>query len=360
MQCGVRELDLDFATDWHRQCEYELPSCLFSCETLTVLKLQSCILRPPSSFSGFGSLVTLLLGYMCLSQDLICCLLSKCGLLRSFTLHRCYGFDKIDVSDLNMQLESLTLEYCPSHVMIRVPNLRTLSFWNDHIPFFLYEPASVENVSIYRENDHVTSSQFEANSLDKLLNNLLDVKSLSLLGWSAKCLAVGKVSKHVLYDLLKLELQVSLSLRNRRELPLICYFLDNCPNLEELIVLIDIDLGDENEHVDADSWPCYPDYSPSDNYWNLAEEDNNFLNNNLQWITINNYAGRDWERDFVIFLAKNMELLRTITDRTAAQQIITEDSVMDNLVESQQEKASHEQGRRTKRTPVWMKDFISK
>ncbi|XP_077231754.1 F-box/FBD/LRR-repeat protein At1g13570-like [Tasmannia lanceolata] len=313
MQCGVRELDLDFLSDGHGDYEYELPSCLFSYETLTVLKLRSCIFRPPSSFSGFSSLVTLFLGNMSLSQDLICCLLSKCGLLQSFTLQRCYGFEKIDISDLNKQLESLTLEHCPSDVMISVRKLRTLHFCNEIMTCFLDRPAMVENAIIFRGGHRIPRNQVEANSLDKLLNNLFDVRSLSLLGWSAKCLAVGEVSKYARCGLLKLELEVSLS--TRQELNLISYFLDNCPNLEELIVWINVAVADENPlfrylHHEG-RWA--PDFSPTDDYWKLAEEDFGFLNNNLQWITINNFTGWDCEMEFVIFLAKNTERLRTIT-----------------------------------------------
>ncbi|XP_077234231.1 putative F-box/LRR-repeat protein At5g38386 [Tasmannia lanceolata] len=46
MRCGVRELDLDFLSD--QQGHYELPSCLFNNEALTVLKLRSSIFTPPS------------------------------------------------------------------------------------------------------------------------------------------------------------------------------------------------------------------------------------------------------------------------------------------------------------------------
>lgn len=59
----VRELDLDFTPvlmpGWYFPRLYELPRCLFSCDSLTTLKLSDCKLKLPLWFTGSISLKTL-------------------------------------------------------------------------------------------------------------------------------------------------------------------------------------------------------------------------------------------------------------------------------------------------------------
>lgn len=176
----IQEIDLRFA-NWY-EC-YQLPSCLCSSKTVSVLKLESCIFQLPSTFDGFKNLQTLALVNMPLSDNLIHSLLSKCGLLSSFTLKNCNGFQEINASNLSTQLKCLTLEQC-APVEISAPNLQAL-YLRGLINFPLKEHSRVLKVVIFRDMNSWDDLIGEAYILkDRVLGNLVEMHSLSLIGQS--------------------------------------------------------------------------------------------------------------------------------------------------------------------------------
>ncbi|KAL5716196.1 hypothetical protein ACHQM5_017920 [Ranunculus cassubicifolius] len=92
---GIEELDLVLVRD--TQMPFELPSCVFSSKTLRVLKLMSCILRPPPNFTGLGALETLALLSMSISEDILCQFLSRCSRLCCLTIQNCTGLKKVKI-----------------------------------------------------------------------------------------------------------------------------------------------------------------------------------------------------------------------------------------------------------------------
>ncbi|GAB4839394.1 hypothetical protein Ancab_028918 [Ancistrocladus abbreviatus] len=62
---------------------YKIPSCLYLCKNLIHLELFNCLLRLPSSFSGFPNLKSLDIQHISMEQDAFENLISSCPLLES-------------------------------------------------------------------------------------------------------------------------------------------------------------------------------------------------------------------------------------------------------------------------------------
>nr|XP_028959474.1 F-box/FBD/LRR-repeat protein At1g13570-like [Malus domestica] len=72
---------------------YKIPSCLFSYQYLVHLELNNCLLKPPSTFKGFGRLKVLCLDLVTVVQDVLDNLIVCCPLLERLTLTKCDGFN---------------------------------------------------------------------------------------------------------------------------------------------------------------------------------------------------------------------------------------------------------------------------
>ncbi|CAN6685486.1 unnamed protein product [Malus baccata var. baccata] len=81
---------------------YKSPSCLFSYQYLVHLELNNCLLKPPSTFKGFGRLKVLCLDLVTVVQDVLDNLIVCCPLLERLTLTKCVGLNifKIDAPSL--------------------------------------------------------------------------------------------------------------------------------------------------------------------------------------------------------------------------------------------------------------------
>ena len=96
---SIKEFVLEI---WKGQ-RYKIPSCLFSCQTLTHLELFNCWLKPPSTFEGFKNLKSLDLQHVTLAQDVFQNLISSCPLLEKLTLMNFDGFTHLNVDAPNLQ-----------------------------------------------------------------------------------------------------------------------------------------------------------------------------------------------------------------------------------------------------------------
>ncbi|PNX75132.1 F-box/FBD/LRR-repeat protein, partial [Trifolium pratense] len=94
---SIKELVLDVLLDEH----YKIPWCLFSCQSLQRLQLNSCLLKPPTTFEGWRNLKYLRLDYVTITQDALEKLISDCPLLQSLVLL------DIDVTEINIHAPNL-------------------------------------------------------------------------------------------------------------------------------------------------------------------------------------------------------------------------------------------------------------
>ncbi|XXG59625.1 hypothetical protein AAC387_Pa04g1676 [Persea americana] len=123
---GVRELDLDFEQCYdplilaiHRRHKtldfsvYELPPCLFSCDSLTILKLANCKFKLPLGFRGFSSLKTLYLSNVRITHDTLDGMLLNCPMLEDLALMDLRHSMTMEFSATDLKIKSLTLAGCP-------------------------------------------------------------------------------------------------------------------------------------------------------------------------------------------------------------------------------------------------------
>ncbi|PIA52475.1 hypothetical protein AQUCO_01000391v1 [Aquilegia coerulea] len=94
----VKEVSLGFPGGNH----YNVPSSLFSCQTLRRLNLYGCILKSPSRMKGFNSLVELDFFDVTFTNETIASLISNSKQLQKLTMLRCDGFHRLYVCAPNL------------------------------------------------------------------------------------------------------------------------------------------------------------------------------------------------------------------------------------------------------------------
>ncbi|XP_058089877.1 F-box/LRR-repeat protein 25-like isoform X2 [Magnolia sinica] len=115
---GVQELDLDFtwrcsdlgslgSFTWREQ--FKLPCFVFNCPTITLLKLDFCVLSLPSYFNGLRSLKILSLSYVEISDESIWRLILNCPVLESLSIVYCHLLKYLKVSGPGLMLKRLTV-----------------------------------------------------------------------------------------------------------------------------------------------------------------------------------------------------------------------------------------------------------
>ncbi|KAK3024280.1 hypothetical protein RJ639_043142 [Escallonia herrerae] len=116
---GVKVLDLDFSVpSWnemsledHHAAFFDLPFYVYTypAENLESLKLFSCNFLV-ARFKIFRALKNLSLGWANLTTSVVTALLTKCPVLESLSLKRCWGLDYLDISAPS--LTSLVVDKC--------------------------------------------------------------------------------------------------------------------------------------------------------------------------------------------------------------------------------------------------------
>ncbi|XP_058212671.1 F-box/LRR-repeat protein At4g14103-like isoform X1 [Rhododendron vialii] len=182
---NVQELDLDLPV----RTRFLLPCCLFTCESLLVLKLfMQCVLKPPS-FIYLSSLKTLVFDNLTFSDDESTQhLFSNCPVLQELALMNC-GWKNIKTLTISVPtLKRLTIEDDRSlwadalscAVKVHAPNLICLKFTSTlkgH--FHLCGISSLVNASI--DLPHRVLSQQHASRVIGVLTGICNVKSLTVL-----------------------------------------------------------------------------------------------------------------------------------------------------------------------------------
>jgi hypothetical protein len=90
---------------------YQIPWCLFSCQSLQRLKLYGCGLKPPTTFEGFKNLKSIDLNFVMVAQDVFENLISGCPQLEELKLTEVEGLDQINVHAPNLMLFKIIGEF---------------------------------------------------------------------------------------------------------------------------------------------------------------------------------------------------------------------------------------------------------
>ncbi|KAF7116814.1 hypothetical protein RHSIM_RhsimUnG0013100 [Rhododendron simsii] len=178
---NVQELDLDLPV---RAC-FLLPCCLFTCESLLVLKLSmDCVLKAPS-FIHFSSLKTLVFNLLTFSDDdSMQHVFSSCPVLQELGLTNC-GWKNIKTLTISVPtLKRLTIEDDSTDVLscvvkIHAPNLMYLEFTSNlKVHFHLCGISSLVNASV--DLPHRDVSQQHVSRAIGVLTGICNVKCLTL------------------------------------------------------------------------------------------------------------------------------------------------------------------------------------
>ncbi|KAF5184293.1 F-box/FBD/LRR-repeat protein [Thalictrum thalictroides] len=87
---------------------YQIPSCLFSCQTLRKLELKSCKLSLlPSQYQGFDNIIFLKLYNVTITNDTFELLVNKIPLLRTLRVWHCNSLARCNINAPNLQSVSI-------------------------------------------------------------------------------------------------------------------------------------------------------------------------------------------------------------------------------------------------------------
>lgn len=158
----VKNLHLDFKRDIVFSFEtfrdlilkpYELPSRLFSCDSLTALKLSGCKLDVPLHFRGFSSLKTVHFCAVHITTRALNAMLLTCPALEELTMMACHGLEhSFELSAAELNIKSFTLICCHrwdilGEFMSKLSRVRFLSVCHAMIEVIFHPPCfSFENL----------------------------------------------------------------------------------------------------------------------------------------------------------------------------------------------------------------------
>uniref|UniRef100_A0A5B7A369 F-box domain-containing protein n=1 Tax=Davidia involucrata TaxID=16924 RepID=A0A5B7A369_DAVIN len=240
---NVEDLDLNF---YGSSDVYRLPQHLFSNSSLRKLKLSLCDFEP-SGVISWGSLKSLSLDNVDLSEDVIEKILSGCPLLEDLELSTFSGFSRLNVTSPNLRTLKLIghLDFDfddDAWLEIWAPNLRSLE-----ISGCFYLKCRLVNVSSlvaanlsFWHSDPVFSTDDDeheefGNLLLELLESLRHVKELTIGTWCTQVLLILEV-KRLPSTLLQCKcLTLDTHIENE-DLPGIARLLQSSPYLETLVI----------------------------------------------------------------------------------------------------------------------------
>jgi hypothetical protein len=105
----------------------DVPTYLFSCECLTLLKLKwFFFIQLPPYFSGFKHLVTCSLSFIYTNDDILDRFVSKCPLLENLTVQHCTGLRNVKIFAVNLKCLDFTGFESEISVTVNCPKLVNL------------------------------------------------------------------------------------------------------------------------------------------------------------------------------------------------------------------------------------------
>ncbi|CAJ2635382.1 unnamed protein product [Trifolium pratense] len=211
---SIKELVLDVLLDEH----YKIPWCLFSCQSLQRLQLNSCLLKPPTTFEGWRNLKYLRLDYVTITQDALEKLISDCPLLQSLVLL------DIDVTEIN----------------IHAPNLKHFDI-NGKFEDIIFD-KTFQLVTVYVDLSLYSNSKNNQSRLQRCSSYLLKffyhqrrIQTLGIHNYSLKYLAAGYVPIKLPTPCIYLDdLFLCINFNDLKEISAALCLLRSSPNLRKL------------------------------------------------------------------------------------------------------------------------------
>ncbi|CAL5206265.1 unnamed protein product [Lathyrus oleraceus] len=255
--------------------DYKIPCRLFSCQSLRILKLLWCWLKPPTKFQGFKKLKSLELYRITISQHDFENLISGCNLLESLVLGNLDGVTQIN---------------------IHAPNLKHLDIFDTFEDITFHKTFQLTtvyvNLSSYL-NSKSNQSRLHGGSsnLLKFFDHRPHIENLSVHNYFLKYLAAGVVPVKLPTLCTDLDcLSICINFDDLKEISAALCLLRSSPNLQTLEI---------SARIDQHSVPLTP---ISDTYcW----EETFFKPETpiqVLSVTIDNISGLQLELDFIRFI----------------------------------------------------------
>ncbi|PRQ26566.1 putative F-box domain, leucine-rich repeat domain, L domain-containing protein [Rosa chinensis] len=196
---------------------YKVPSSMFSCQDLTYLKLYTCLLQPPSTFTGFKSLKRLRIADVSLTDDVLENMIVHCPLLERLSVEWCDGFSQLNIN---------------------APNLQVLRFMGDFEDINILNTSNLVDVYIYKQDEFVQRrGPCRYCNLLKFFAELPNIHRLDMNHLFTKYLAVGSLPEKLPKPCVHLQfLSVSVCIDDVKHIITFLCLLRMSPALEELEV----------------------------------------------------------------------------------------------------------------------------
>ncbi|AEE82879.1 FBD / Leucine Rich Repeat domains containing protein [Arabidopsis thaliana] len=280
----VRELEI--YSSCYQDKQNILPSSLYTCKSLVILKLNGGILMDVPRMVCLPSLKTLVLkGVNYFKQESLQRLLSNCPVLEDLVVNLCHHD--------NM-----------GKFIVIVPSLQRLSLYIGYkrvLDEFVIDTPSLEYFKLVDRNYDSHPCLIE--NMPKLTEAYVDVRSTDLQSLIGSITSVKRLiisSKAMFGDGYIFNRLERLTLHVLEENPsnLLSQFLKDSPNLQELEYFSELDDSYENMRM-------FP--------WNQPSIVPECLLSSLQKFTWSQYLGRTQDRDIAVYILKNACCLRNAT-----------------------------------------------
>ncbi|XP_040365022.1 F-box/FBD/LRR-repeat protein At1g13570 isoform X2 [Rosa chinensis] len=264
---------------------YNIPSCLFSFQDIIRLDLFNCLLNNPSStFKGFGSLKSLDLWYVTLSQDVFDNLIGCSPLLEILKLQICEGF---------------------TNLKIDAPKLRFICIEGDFEDFNLVGSSNLVDASF--DLQVIVDQRGNCNSFGNLLkffdHQLPQIQRFTIKRNFLKYLSIGALPEKLPKPCQYLNfVSLDMNFDNPDEISTVLCFLRSSPALQELKILVD----PEKDHAAVGEVESYL----YDNY--------NCAYTQLRLVEITKISGVKAQLDFIESLLLSSPVLERMTVQPAS------------------------------------------
>ncbi|RWR94903.1 F-box domain-containing protein [Cinnamomum micranthum f. kanehirae] len=219
-----------------------LPGCLFTCESLRVLKLNtldSVLKLPTTANMYFPRLKVLHLQWVKFSdENLARELFSSCPALEDLTIRSC-NFVNFEILDISApRLKNLTMYSCVGFnqgtLKVSTPSLFSLTYLGHLVHDFSLELSSLDNAEI---GFFTSTAEGYSQRLEQLFRGLSNARALILsTSCTERLFRTGHLLQWILRSFYNLKhLQLGSFLKEYHIKGIIC-FLKFCPNLESLII----------------------------------------------------------------------------------------------------------------------------
>ncbi|WOL11181.1 F-box/FBD/LRR-repeat protein [Canna indica] len=227
---GIREIIIEF---WMGE-QYQLPSCLFSCEGITHLQLQWCIFIPPP-FTRFPNLRFMYLSGIDISEDGFEAFVTNCPLLETLELTYVSGCSGLKVCSGSL----LQFLYEGYYIHISFENTPML--------------ASVCVVFSEVDNEEGPTPSSPNYELFDALDNLLGIEKLILYQYTLEVWAVRDVPANLRMAYNLKHLAVDMDFEAEQEASTLFLLFKSCPFLSSLNIWV-FSSDDDDQTSAEDFW----------------------------------------------------------------------------------------------------------